>query len=177
MSLVCRKRNELDTDLVWSPMVGRTTHKPWICQSPQLFSPLCPKPTMGLLHHVGGCGIRRSYYCYLVAQFRGVIAVAPVVWGLILGLSRTKKSITLVASFSSQVHCAIYPSGFFSNLEWTIPSWSLGNPRRGEVKSPGCHRCVVVFLSLAFFLSFLFKVAFSECRWPCSSEVFLLVHR
>ena len=50
--LVCReKENELDTNLVCGhPVVGRTTHKPWICQSPQLFSPLCPRPTMGLLH-------------------------------------------------------------------------------------------------------------------------------
>ena len=49
----------------------------------------------------------------------------------------------------------------FSNLEGAIPSLSLGNPRRGEVKSPGCHReCVVVkvFSHWYFFYLFFLKL-------------------
>ena len=66
ISLVCRERNELNTDLVWWPMVGRITHEPWICQSPQPFSPLCPKPTMGLLHQLSTYQI--DLYIYFIGS-------------------------------------------------------------------------------------------------------------
>ena len=49
-----RKRSELDTDMVWSPHGGphsaRSAQNPGYARHPQLFSPLCPKPMMWLLH-------------------------------------------------------------------------------------------------------------------------------